>query len=153
VAERSAPANSGGNEGRGDVAQAADAEPLKTTPLRPDHRITDFRCERSERVQNFFHREMPRYMARGYCRVLILPDPTDPTGIWGYYTLTPSSLRPEDLTNSQRRRVIGGIPIPMMLIGFMGRDDRVPKEMELGSALLVDAARVSTAAKIRQLGH
>jgi hypothetical protein len=48
-------------------------------------------------------------------------------------------LQPEKLTNTQRRRVIGSIPVSMMRVGFMGRDDRAPPG--LGGVLLIDAAR------------
>ena len=128
----------GGATGSGDVAPVADT-PLKTVPIRPEHRTADFRCGNSPRVQGFFSREMPRYTALGYCRVLILPDPADPTGIWGYYTLSPGQIEPIGLTSTQRRQAINGIPVPLMRVGFMGRDDRAPKG--LGEALLVDAAR------------
>jgi hypothetical protein len=82
---------------------------------------------------------MPEFVRRGYCRVFIFPDPADPTGIWGYYTLSPSEWRPQDLTSTQQRRAIGGIPVPMAHIGFIGRDDNARKG--LGGALLIDAAR------------
>ncbi len=126
--------------GSGNFTRVADAR-LKTVPIRPEHRITDFRCQRSPRVEGFFVRDMPRLVARGYCRVFILPDPADATGVWGYYTLSPAQIDFESLTKNQQRQIIGHMPIPLMRVGFMGRDDRVPKEYELGKALLVDAAR------------
>ena len=143
MAEQPASANPGGGEGGRDSSRVAlEEEPLVTFPIQPAHRIADFRCARSERVERFFHVEMPRYTRQSYCRVFILPNPQDATEIWGYYTLTPSNLRPEDLRESRTliRRLPGSIPVPTMLIGFMGRDDRVPKDRELGKALLVDAA-------------
>jgi hypothetical protein len=82
---------------------------------------------------------MPRFVADNYCKVLVLPDANDPTGIWGYYTLSPYKLEPEELSNKQRRAFRGSLSIPMMKIGFLGRDDAAPPG--LGQALLVDAAR------------
>jgi hypothetical protein len=139
MSEQPTAADTGSSEGSREATPVADPEPLKTVPIRSDHRIADFRCAKSERVQNFFMRDMPRLIDHGYCRVLILPNPADPSGIWGYYTLSPAQLQPDDLTRTQRRRVIGGIPISMMRIGFMGRDDRAPPG--IGGTLLIDAAR------------
>jgi hypothetical protein len=90
-------------------------------------------------VQGFFANEMPRFTAAGYCKVLILENPDDFTAIWAYYTLSPFKLEPAELSNKQRRGFFGSISIPMMKVGFMGRDDSAPKG--LGQALLVDAAR------------
>jgi hypothetical protein len=68
-----------------------------------------------------------------------LPDPDDPTHIFGYYTLSPSLLTRGRVTGSDQRRGIKGLPIPMCLIGFMGRCDSAPRG--IGEALIVDAAR------------
>jgi hypothetical protein len=95
-----------------------------------------------KRVQGFFEREYPRFTAfkkGAYCRVFVLPAPDDPAAIWGYYTLSPAELKPAALSKSQQKQFIGHLPIPLMRVGFMGRDDRSPKG--LGEALLVDAAR------------
>jgi hypothetical protein len=141
MAEQSVAADSGGREGGSDASRPSEVvEPLITVPFRPDfHRAAEFRCVKSERVANFFTAEWPRFASRGYCRVLVYPDPGDQARILGYYTLSPTELRPEDLTGTQRRNVIGGLPVPMMLIGFMGRDDGA--EAGVGGMLLIDAAR------------
>jgi hypothetical protein len=125
------------------VANAADTESLKTVRFVAGyHRAADFICARSPRVQGFFSRELPRFTdfsVGGYCRVFILPDPAEPTGVWGYYTLSPSELKLGNLTKSQQKQFLGSLPIPLARVGFMGRDDRSPSG--LGKALLIDAAR------------
>jgi hypothetical protein len=140
MSEQSADTLGSGDQGGGHAPAVADPEPLKTTRLQPGfHRTGAFRSHRSPRVEGFFEREMPRFLKSNYCKVLILADPDDATKIWGYYTLSPYKLEPTELSNRQRREFQGSISIPMMLIGFIGRDDSAPKR--LGEALLVDAAR------------
>jgi hypothetical protein len=68
-----------------------------------------------------------------------LPNPADQTEIWGYYTLSPSALVRRRATGSDQKRIPGGIPIPMALIGYMGRHEGAPKGF--GKSVLVDAAR------------
>jgi hypothetical protein len=60
-------------------------------------------------------------MANNYCRVFILPNPDDHTEVWGFYSLSPSLLSRGTATGSDQKRVPKGLPIPMALIGFMGR--------------------------------
>jgi hypothetical protein len=59
--------------------------------------------------------------------------------VWGYYTLSPTALKRNLSTGSDQKRIPGGLPIPMILIGYMGRDDNAEKGT--GAALIVDAAR------------
>jgi hypothetical protein len=74
-----------------------------------------------------------------YCRVFILPNPDEPAQ---YYTLSAPLIVKEQLSNSDERKAVRdyfGYPVPVIRIGFMGRDDNAPKG--LGAALIVDAAR------------
>jgi hypothetical protein len=137
--DESAASDESGPRRSGASTHAANAEPLKTIPIGLEHRTGDFRCAKSARVAEFFTREMPTYVRRGYCRIFVFPDPADPTRIWGYYTLSTSELHRDNLPRSQRDRTIGGLPVPLMRIGFMGRDDTAPPG--LGVELIVDAAR------------
>jgi hypothetical protein len=82
---------------------------------------------------------MPRLVRANYTRVFVYENPNDRDQIWGYYTLAPATIRYDDLTSSQQRRVPGSIPVPVARIGFLARDDRAPAK--LGAGLLVDAAR------------
>jgi hypothetical protein len=82
---------------------------------------------------------MRRLIKPGYTKAFIYENPADRDQIWGYYTLSPASIRFTDLTKSQQREVPGSIPVPVARIGFLARDDRAPQS--LGAGLLVDAAR------------
>lgn len=136
-----AAADTGDLGGGGALAPQTGPEPLRTVPLQLGvHRIGDFRCSRSENVQGFFGKPLQRFLKYGYCKVLVWPDPADPTGIWAYYTLSPDGMCPgELLSKSQLKKIPGSLRVPLMRIGYMGRDDRAPAG--LGAELLVDAAR------------
>ncbi|UPK14705.1 hypothetical protein IVA93_16805 [Bradyrhizobium sp. 155] len=137
--DESGGAHGSGSSGGSVVAEALRPEPLRTLPLSANHRVTDFRCERSARIAAFFSKECVEFIEKGYCRVFILPNPSDPTHILGYYTLSPSLLTRNRATGSDQKRVVKGLPIPMCLVGFMGRCDSAPKG--IGESLIVDAAR------------
>jgi hypothetical protein len=74
-----------------------------------------------------------------YCRVFVLPNPDDANEIWGFYTLSPSALVRSRTSTRDQKKIPGGIPVPVILIGFMGRHEGAPKG--LGESLIVDAAR------------
>lgn len=80
-------------------------------------------------------------LALNYCRVFILPNPQDRTEIWGFYTLSTSLIPRARTTGSDQRRIPEGIPVPMVLIGYMGRHDGADPGLGLGSILILDAAR------------
>lgn len=90
-------------------------------------------------MTEFIRSLAPEWVAKNYCRVFVLPNPDAPSAIWGYYTLSPAMLVRSDLSTQHQKRAIPGIPVPLMRIGFMGRDDRSPKG--LGAGLVTDAAR------------
>ncbi|HUO11402.1 MAG TPA: hypothetical protein VMU37_01470 [Caulobacteraceae bacterium] len=97
-------------------------------------------CARSERVQGFLREDAARFVEKRYASVFILPDPEDPTRVLGYYSLSPGSVAKADLINRHDRSKYTekGIPVPIALIGYMGRADYAPQG--LGGVLLVDAA-------------
>jgi hypothetical protein len=129
----------GGDERGGANPEAVRVERPKTVLLSESHRIADFRCAKSERINGFFRKECPEYLAHNYCRVFVFPNPADEREVWGFYTLSPSLLLRKQATNQDQKRIPPGLPVPMMLIGFMGRHDGA--ERGLGEALIVDAAR------------
>jgi hypothetical protein len=140
MSEQPSGALGSGDPGRGIVAPATDPQALKTTRYRPAfHRAADFRCAKSPRVQGFLTGDYQRFAKTNYCKALILPNPDDETGIWGYYTLSPYKIEPQELSRKQRGAFRGSLPIPMILVGFMGKDDSAPPR--LGEALLVVTAR------------
>lgn len=132
-------ADAGSTAGSSNAAVSHQEEPLATVPLAEHHRSSDFKCSKSQRINDFFAREWPAFAKNNYCRVFVLANPEDPTEIWGYYTLSPSLLLRSHSTGSDQKKVPSGLPIPMVRIGFMGRSDSAPRG--LGSALIVDAAR------------
>jgi hypothetical protein len=78
-------------------------------------------------------------LAHDYCKVFVLPNPADATEILGFYSLSPVCLPRTNATGSDQKRIPGGIPVPMMLLGFMGKNDGAPQG--LGGSLIIDAAR------------
>jgi len=133
----------GGDQGSGEAApRAAPEKALITVPLDGTHRTPDFRCSKNERIQGFFVKELPEFGSHNYTRVFIYADPADPGKILGYYTLSASFIYRRWLKNKFQKVVPGGIPVPMALLGFLGRHDESTKG--LGATLVHDAAlRVS----------
>ena len=75
---------------------------------------------------------------KNYSKVFVWPDPADPTKVWGYYTLSAARVERQELINRYEKKVPKGLPVPVALIGYMGRSDDAPKG--LGAALIYDAA-------------
>jgi hypothetical protein len=127
--------------GQGTQGPSTEAQTVVTVRFDPaTHNIDDFLCARSERIQGFFKNECPRFLDRNYCRVFIFACPDDRTRIFGFYTLSPGLVEKSEVTKQHQKRAMLGLPIPMARIGFLGRDDRVGKEMKLGGVLIHDAA-------------
>src|ERR1700694_2033287 len=99
-------AHGSGSSGSGAAAEAVRLEPLSTVLLSNSHRASDFRCKRSDRIGAFFGRECIEFVNKNYCRVFILPNPDDPTHIWGFYTLSMSLLLKDLVTGSDQHRVV-----------------------------------------------
>jgi hypothetical protein len=121
------------------VAIARNAIPLITIPLSNHHRILDFQCsnEQSE-VARFFRDTAPILIPNLYCRVFILPNPGDPTDVWGFYTLSAGILVKSSMSRSDEAKALG-VPAPVVRIGYMGRSKTA--EVGLGRGLIIDAAR------------
>lgn len=129
-----------GHSERGGIASVnAAPEALRSVTLQQRHRVDLFKCSKISRVQNFFSSEARDWIPKNYCRVFILEENDDQDRISGYYTLSAALIQKQELTNRDDRKAPRGIPVPMVRIGFMGRDDNsVPGT---GAALIVDAAR------------
>jgi hypothetical protein len=132
-------ADGGNPEGSGDASVPLPQGPLATVHLSEVHNTAGFSCDKSDRVNGFFGRECPKLLTANYCRVLIYENPDDFSEVWGFYTLSASQIARDSTTGSEQKRIPGGLPVPMVRVGFMGRSDRAP--LGLGSALIVDAAR------------
>jgi GNAT superfamily N-acetyltransferase len=76
--------------------------------------------------------------AQNYSRAYVWPFEDDPTRVAGFYALSVYVVNRPEMTKPLQNKTVVGIPAPVALIGFMGRDDAAPKG--LGSALLYDAA-------------
>src|SRR5262245_37941117 len=90
----------------GRPVEAALQTRLITVPLCEIHRVADFACSNSERVQNFFYKEATILIPGNYCRVFVAPNPADETQIWGYYTLSAALLIKEHLSNADEKRAV-----------------------------------------------
>jgi hypothetical protein len=115
---------------------------LITVELSDLHKTDGFLCTMSPRVAGFFANEARQLIPSRFCKAFIAPDPNDPTAILGFYTLSSAQLRKENVSGGDEKRLVKsarGFAPPMIRIGFMGKDDRVPKGF--GTALLIDAAR------------
>ena len=89
-------------------------------------------------MQKFLRDDARRYVEKGYANVYVWPDPADPCHVMGYYTLSASNVAKEHLANRHERKAEKGIPVPVALIGYMGKTDGAPQGF--GGVLIVDAA-------------
>jgi len=126
---------------RGGTSEAVSPkEPLVTVPFVPDFHFKDqFTCLKSGRVQEFVRSDPQRLVSCNYTKVFVLPNLSDPRRILGFYALSACTVARDHTTTQQQKRIPRGLPVPMVLIGYMGRDDNAPRG--LGPALIVDAAR------------
>ena len=133
-ADRSDAGGSGASRG------TSEEEELLTERIAPKHRIADFRCSRSPRIQGFFLNEYPYFTRTNYTRVFVYAETADPDRILGYYTLSAAAIARRSLAGKYQRpkKTPPGIDPPMVRIGFLGRDDDSTKG--LGGALVRDAA-------------
>jgi hypothetical protein len=117
--------------------------PLASVRLHSRHDVNSFSCPRSARVEDFIKRRAAHYEAKNYAKVFVFEAPNDNTKIEGYYTLAAYSLVHAEaitaLSNSKRRQIEGSIPVPLVLVGYMGRDVHAP--IGTGADLILDAAR------------
>jgi hypothetical protein len=110
-----------------------------TVPLSPSHRIKDFVCARSDRIQRFLYTEALELIPQNYCRVFVLPNPQDATHIFGYYTLSSAGIQRSEVSTQHQKKIPKGLPVPMALIGYMGRNDCTESGI-YGALLIRDAA-------------
>ena len=125
--------------GSREIAQTPALRPLGTVYLSAAHNLSGF-TSRSTRIQGFIQNEVQEYLAKRYCSVCVWPHPDDPSRILGFYTLAACSIEREELNNrfSRKNKTIGGIAVPMALVGYMGKSVDAPKGF--GGTLILDAA-------------
>jgi hypothetical protein len=107
--------------------------------LGPEHRVLEFKCERSERVQHFIRARAAEDVQKNICKVFVFPNPEDPGQIWGYYTLSAEVIA-RKIMSSRYRGKLGRDKAPMALLGYMGRSDGL-EPGKYGAWLIQDAAR------------
>jgi hypothetical protein len=90
-------------------------------------------------VNDFFRLNCAELIRADYCRVFVLPNPQKSSQVWGFYTLSPSGLGRKNITGSDQKRTPGGLPVPLILVGFMGKHLDAPAEF--GESVIIDAAR------------
>ena len=126
--------------GSGAAGATPASQALVTVPLdRRLHRTDQFTCVRSERVQEFFRVDRDHLVQKNYAKVFVISNPVDPGQVWGFYSLSATIVDKNFASTQLQKKIPRGLPVPMALIGYMGRDDQAPKG--LGATLLVDAAR------------
>src|SRR5579872_5415995 len=123
-------------EGGGPAEKAA--QPLVIVRLNPSHNVTAFQCERSPKVCSFLKEQAYKWVAENYCRVFVAVEPSDPTRIVGYYSLSPLLLSRNEM-QGKFKRTARMRDIPLALIGYMGKHDGTPSG--IGAALVIDAAK------------
>jgi hypothetical protein len=125
----------------GENPSGTGAQALVTVALNlATHNFKGICCDRSQRVREFVRERHPEFIEKEYCKIFVLPDPRAPETILGFYTLSPGLVDKTDMSNRDQRAAIRGLPIPMFLVGYLGRDDGCSKDLSLGGVLIRDAA-------------
>jgi hypothetical protein len=138
MSEQPAGADRGDQESL-EIARTIPQVGFLTVQLRPEHRTDLFEAPHPSAVQDFIRGKALRYAAAPLGEVWVAPYTDDPTRIAGFYTLSADSIRKGELGNRDQKQIPMGIPVPMMLVGFIGRDKGATKGG--GTALLIDALK------------
>lgn len=136
----------GQGQGGGAPIQGAGNKPLVIERLGDHHRVADFKCRakaKTDRVERFLTNQQRQYEGSRFARFFVASQVTDPGKVLGYYTLSAAAVRCQDATakisGSERRRVPGNIDFPVAKLGYMGKSDDCPGDIEMGDFLLLDA--------------
>ncbi|CAN5346545.1 GNAT family N-acetyltransferase [soil metagenome] len=103
--------------------------------LTGDHGTESFDCGDNKKNE-FLHRFGLQNTKGGLGRTYVAVKPPDKTSIFGYYTISSSSIKFEQPPSSHLPRY----PLPAVLIGKLATD-REAQNQGLGTALLFDALR------------
>ncbi len=120
-----------------EITSDATLESLGTVRFTPAHNVIGFKS-RSARVEEFIQTHAQEYVAKKYANVFVWPSDNDPTLIVGFYSLSACSVERKELNRRYERKAPPGIPVPMALIGYMGKAPDAPKGF--GAVLIRDAA-------------
>ena len=103
--------------------------------LNRDHDTHSFDCG-DDNKNTFLSKYALQNMKGGLGRTFVAVKPPDTARIYGYYTISSSSVRFESLPNAHLPRY----PLPAILIGKLATDIRAQNQ-GLGTALLFDALK------------
>jgi GNAT superfamily N-acetyltransferase len=110
---------------------------LNIEKLAAQHNRKNFSCG-VDTLDNYLHQRARLDMERGMCVVYVL---ADADAIYGFYTLSASSIVPESLPHDIAKRYPNNLPVPCYLIGRLAVDTHFQK-MHYGAKLVTDALRV-----------
>jgi hypothetical protein len=135
----------GENQGSGSTASGAGDQQIIIERLGNHHKIAEFVCSprngKSPNVQRFLREQALKYEQLNFARIFIASPQSDPTKVFGYYSLSAASLSYTKLSTSQQKKGPGHIDYPMVKLGYMGRADDISSGRKLGPMMLVDAAQ------------
>ena len=117
----------------------ADLGSLTVEPLNPLHNREQFRCV-AEPLERYLRTRANQDLKRRVAAVFVASEPEDSSVILGYYTLSATTIRPQELPPAEARRLPRYDSIPATLLGRLA----VGRELQrkgLGSYLLLDALR------------
>ncbi len=114
-----------------------DAEPINwlIEELAPDHDRGEFSCGH-ESLDSFLKQYAGQNQKLGVSRTFVALKPGERV-VRGYYSLAAGSVKLDDLTEEQRKR-LPRYPVPVAHLGRLGVDEKVQGQ-GLGAHLLLDA--------------
>jgi predicted GNAT family N-acyltransferase len=120
----------------------SDSYRYRIEPLDPEkHRREEFRCE-SVALTEFLQKRARKEMEARASACFVLVEESDPGRIAGYYTMSQTSIRLQQLPENLSRRLPRYSEIGATLIGRLARDIAW-RGGNLGGLLLMDALRRS----------
>lgn len=119
--------------------------PFVIDELASDHDRSSFSCG-VDKIDRFFRETVSQDVRRDYARCFASIE-TANKSVAGFYTLSASSIRFEDLPEAYRRRLPRYPTVPCALIGWLAVDLQFTKQ-GIGSMMVADAIRRVSASDI-----
>lgn len=111
---------------------------LVVTPLDASHERKPFACG-NKALDQYLKRQARQDVQRRICRVYVAADPSEPSSILGFYTLSSCSIELTQLPESRARK-LPKHPVPTALLGRLAVSQSHQGE-GIGSMLLANAIR------------
>ncbi len=115
----------------------------KIEPLGSHHVRSEFDCGEPS-LSDWLKHQASQFISRDLAKVYVLLRGDDPR-VWGYYSISTSQVRPEELPPKYAKGLPKKMGVPAALIGKLALDQGLQGQ-KMGGALLYDALR-----KIRDL--